>query len=111
MHLELGLIYPGNFDRRVQQVGEQPPQDPGEGDDPEVVRLRTSIGKALRKARREVGLTQVQMSQLTGMSQQTVSAIECGRQNPTLPALVLLTRAIGYHLDIIIRPLRNQPQR
>lgn len=79
------------------------PEDLSEGD-PEVISLRARIGEALRKARRNTGLTQVQLSQRTGLSQTLISAIERGSQSPTLTSLVLLTRAIGYSLNITISP-------
>jgi DNA-binding XRE family transcriptional regulator len=80
-------------------------ENPGAGDDPEVLQLRTRIGEALRAARRATGLTQVQVAERTGLSQQTVSVIERGAHSPTLTSLVLLTRTSGFMVDIVIRPL------
>jgi transcriptional regulator with XRE-family HTH domain len=51
---------------------------------------------ALRKAR---GITQVQMAELLGVSQQTVNSYEVGRRRVPLSALPVLAKALTVSLD------------
>lgn len=42
-------------------------------------------GEAIRRARREAGLTQKDLADLSGVSERTVRAIETGRATPRWP--------------------------
>ena len=48
-------------------------------------------GEAIRRARREAGLTQKDLADLSGVSERTVRAIETGRGNPTAVSYTHLT--------------------
>ena len=62
------------------------------------------FGRALRARRREVGLTQVGLAELAGMSQGALSRLESGRGVPTVPVLQRLARAMESELLIAVSP-------
>lgn len=53
--------------------------------------------KALRKARENCGLTQMEVSRKSGIPQTTISSYERGESEPTVKVMRLL--AIAYNLD------------
>jgi putative transcriptional regulator len=56
-------------------------------------------GSRVYKRRTEMGLTQEQVSRLTGLSQQAISQIETGATVPRVTTLVSLARALGTSID------------
>ena len=58
------------------------------------------LGVQLSRARRAAGLTQHQLAEATGISQPVISAVEKGRQNPTLETMELLAAGCGRTLSI-----------
>ncbi|RKQ33729.1 helix-turn-helix transcriptional regulator [Kocuria tytonis] len=54
-------------------------------------------GEAIRRARREAGLTQ---KDLSGVSERTARAIETGRGNPTVAALVATAGVLGLRVSV-----------
>ena len=53
------------------------------------------IIRAMMDARKEMGLTQKQLSELTGIAQADISKIENGNANPSLKTLQRLAAAMG----------------
>lgn len=66
------------------------------------------IGKCIRKFRKDKHLTQVQLSQLSGIKQATISAIENGRNQPTTPTLEMIAKALNCTLSEIMGEERQQ---
>ena len=64
----------------------------------------------IRMARDKSGLTQSQLAELAGVTQQTVSAYETGRKEPTLPTLERLVGAAGLELRIRLEPIDRHDQ-
>ena len=58
----------------------------------------------IRLARSKADLTQSELAELAGVSQQVVSAYETGRKEPTLPSLQRLLAAAGYDLRVHLEP-------
>ncbi|MDP8957867.1 MAG: helix-turn-helix domain-containing protein [Actinomycetota bacterium] len=58
----------------------------------------------LRTARDKAGLTQSQLANAAGMTQQAISAYETGRKEPTLPTLRRLLGAAGFEMRIHLAP-------
>ena len=56
----------------------------------------------LKEARKAAGLTQVELSRKTGMSQQDISSIERGDRDPTASTLRKLADALGCKIDDIV---------
>lgn len=58
------------------------------------------IIRAMMDARKEMGLTQKQLSELTGIAQADISKIENGNANPSLKTLQRLAAAMGKKVKI-----------
>ena len=58
----------------------------------------------IRLARSKAGLTQAELAEHAGVSQQTVSAYETGRMDPTLTSLERLIAAAGLEMRIQLEP-------
>lgn len=63
------------------------------------------IINAMIKARKERGLTQKQLSELTGISQADISRIENGTRNPSLEMIKRLATGMGMRLKLEFIPV------
>ena len=69
--------------------------------------MRRLVGRNLARIRRAQGMTQEQLEERSGFSQQYLSGLEQGRRNPTVVTLYELAQALGVsHLDL----LQPEPQ-
>jgi transcriptional regulator with XRE-family HTH domain len=69
--------------------------------------MRRLVGRNFARIRRDRGLTQEQVEELSGFSQQYISGLEQGRRNPTVVTLYELAQAVGVTpLDL----LRDEPE-
>jgi transcriptional regulator with XRE-family HTH domain len=70
--------------------------------------MRKLVGNNFARLRREKGLTQEQVEERSGFSQQYLSSLERGRRNPTVITLYELAQALGVsHIDLV-RPDETQ---
>ena len=58
-------------------------------------------GQFLRQVRESRGLTQAELSEISGISQPNISAFENDRRNPTIDTLNRLLVACGYELAAV----------
>ena len=65
----------------------------------------TLAAALLRLARDKAGLTQTALAEAAGVTQQTVSAYETGRKEPTLPTLQRLLAGAGLEMRIRLEPI------
>ncbi|MGF9662332.1 helix-turn-helix transcriptional regulator [Arthrobacter crystallopoietes] len=56
------------------------------------------LGKRIRSARKAAHLTQQDLSDLAGVSERTVRAIETGTGNPALAAVAAVVKVLGLRL-------------
>jgi len=64
--------------------------------------MRKLVGKNFARLRREKGLTQEAVSELSGLSQQYLSGLERGQRNPTVITLYELAQALGVsHIELV----------
>ncbi len=63
------------------------------------------IINAMIKVRKEKGLTQKQLSELTGISQSDISRIENGTRNPSLEMIKRLATGMGMRLKLEFIPV------
>jgi HTH-type transcriptional regulator / antitoxin HipB len=73
----------------------------------EQTRLRYELGEAVRLRREELGWSQRQLAERSGMSQPGVARFEAGGTNPTLPLLERLAQALGLTLNVSLGPQRR----
>jgi transcriptional regulator with XRE-family HTH domain len=64
----------------------------------EVDMLRTMYGSVVRAARRQRGLTQADLSAISGIEQPNISAIENDRRQPSVDTLHRLLLSCGFEL-------------
>lgn len=64
----------------------------------------------IRTARDRANLTQSQLAELARVAQQTVSAYETGRKEPTLSTLQRLLAAAGFELRVRLEPIDYHDQ-
>jgi predicted transcriptional regulator len=62
-----------------------------------------NVGKAVRQARRRVGLSQRELAERTGLPQSTVARIESGLVDPRTSTVVKLLAACGEQLEALPR--------
>src|SRR5215471_4348397 len=67
--------------------------------DPDLVRA----GTLLHQARKQAGLSQVELAARAGLTQSVISAYESGQRQPSIPALARLIRAAGFELTLGLR--------
>jgi transcriptional regulator with XRE-family HTH domain len=60
--------------------------------------IRKLVGKNFAQLRREAGLTQEEVQEKSGLSQQYISDLERGKRNPTVVTLEELASAIGVSI-------------
>ncbi len=75
---------------------------------PELLGFAARVGSELARARREAGLTQVELSARSGVQQGAISRLERGVGNPTLGVIEVLAEALGVRLDVMACPCRRR---
>jgi transcriptional regulator with XRE-family HTH domain len=69
--------------------------------------MRRLVGRNVRRIRQNKSLTQEQLADISGFSQQYISRLERGRRNPSIITLCELSVALGVsHIDLL-RPIRS----
>ena len=64
--------------------------------------MRKLVGRNIKRIRQQKGLTQEQLAEISGFSQQYISGLEQGRRNPTIVSLYELAMALGVsHMDLV----------
>lgn len=64
--------------------------------------MRKLVGKNFARLRREKGLTQEQIEERSGFSQQYLSGLERGKRNPTVITLYELAQALDVdHVELV----------
>lgn len=66
--------------------------------------MRRIVGLNVKRRRLELGLTQEQLAELSGFSQQYLSDLENGRRNPTVVSLWELAQALDTTPIALITP-------
>jgi transcriptional regulator with XRE-family HTH domain len=84
-------------------MGKRPPRGPPKSNSPAPDDLRTIFGQNVRAARIKAGLTQTQLAERTGLTQQYVSLVEAGHQNITIDTMAALARAVGRDVSALLR--------
>ncbi len=56
------------------------------------------LGSVLKSMRKSKHLTQKELSELSKVSYETISKLECGKKLPKYETLIMLLNALGYEL-------------
>jgi transcriptional regulator with XRE-family HTH domain len=62
----------------------------------------TRLGARIAELRRTQDITQVQLAEILGVSQQTINSYEVGRRRVPVSALPALARTLGVSMEILI---------
>ena len=64
--------------------------------------MRKLVGRNAARIRKDRGLTQEQLAERCGLSQQYLSGLEQGRRNPTIVTIYEIASALGVsHIDLV----------
>ncbi|TIL34049.1 helix-turn-helix transcriptional regulator [Mesorhizobium sp.] len=64
--------------------------------------MRKLVGRNVQRIRQRKRLTQEQLAEISGFSQQYISGLEKGRRNPTTITIYELALALGVsHMDLV----------
>ena len=64
--------------------------------------MRKLVGRNVQTIRQKNGLTQEQLAEISGFSQQYISGLEKGRRNPTIVTIYEIASALGVsHMDLV----------
>lgn len=66
--------------------------------------MRKLVGRNFARLRKDKGLTQEQLEERSGFSQQYLSGLERGQRNPTVITLYELSQALGVSCVELISP-------
>ncbi len=70
--------------------------------------MRRLVGRNVRQIRIRRGLTQEQLAERSGFSQQYISGLENGLRNPTIVSIYEIAQALEVsHMDLV-RPSRSR---
>ncbi|KAA2211215.1 helix-turn-helix domain-containing protein [Teichococcus oryzae] len=70
--------------------------------------MRRLVGRNFARLRREKGLTQEQVEERSGLSQQYLSGLERGQRNPTVVTLFEVAQALGVTPVELIQPENDE---
>ena len=71
--------------------------------------MRKLVGQNFSRLRREKGLTQEEIEERSGFSQQYLSGLERGQRNPTVITIYELAQALGVdYLELLSPSTRNK---
>jgi transcriptional regulator with XRE-family HTH domain len=64
--------------------------------------MRKLVGRNVRRVRQQRELTQEQLAERSGFSQQYISGLEAGRRNPTIVTIYEIATALGVtHIELL----------
>ncbi|EHK54583.1 MULTISPECIES: helix-turn-helix transcriptional regulator [Allomesorhizobium] len=66
--------------------------------------MRKLVGRNVQRIRQRKRLTQEQLAEISGFSQQYISGLEKGRRNPTIITIYELASALGVSHTDLVRP-------
>ncbi|MER8549407.1 helix-turn-helix domain-containing protein [Mesorhizobium sp. M1169] len=66
--------------------------------------MRRLVGRNVQRIRLRRRLTQEQLAEISGFSQQSISGLEKGRRNPTIITIYELALALGVSHTDLVRP-------
>lgn len=65
--------------------------------------LISSIGKQIKERRATLNITQKDLSELAGISPNTLYKIERGQANPSLRVLIKIGEVLGMELKMVVK--------
>ena len=94
-----GIIWTDELDIEAETIYED-----GETIETKPINIQNASSQAVLSARVKAGLSQKELSELTGIDQSDISKIERGVANPSVATLERIAAALGGRLKIAIEP-------
>ena len=94
-----GIIWTDELDIEAETIYED-----GEIIETKPINIQNASSQAVLSARVKAGLSQKELSELTGIDQSDISKIERGVANPSVATLERIAAALGGRLKIAIEP-------
>lgn len=69
----------------------------------------SSFGHRLKEERKRKNFSQIELSRKSGVSQQTISAIESGRNSPSEQTILMLAAALSCPIGELLGEKKNSP--
>jgi transcriptional regulator with XRE-family HTH domain len=67
------------------------------------------LGARIAESRKSQGITQIQMAEILGVSQQTINSYEVGRRRVPVSTLSTLARTLSISIEDLLGEASNQP--
>lgn len=68
--------------------------------------LHTAFGERVRRNRRDAGISQERLGELSGLHRTYIGHVERGEVNPTLTSIVRIANALGVDPALLVESLR-----
>ena len=68
----------------------------------------SDLGNAIRRRRKEAGLTQKQLAEWVGVQRNYIVSLEQGRRNPTITVLVKIADELGTVPSVLLKELEDR---
>ncbi|MEI8371565.1 MAG: helix-turn-helix transcriptional regulator [Planctomycetota bacterium] len=99
--------------RLERQAGRESPLPPlpaadAKGNRPALEYLQVSIARDIINERRSLGLSQLQLAELAGLRQETLSRIESGKHSPTVRTVEKIDQALNRYAKSKSKPALNR---
>ena len=69
----------------------------------DVANICLGIGKAIRSRRKQLGMTQRDVAEITGLQRQTISRVEAGNTAVSVATMARIASVVGLDLRVIPR--------
>ena len=102
---EAGITYVC-YNGSMEQSVDSSPKTPYVG-----MHSRRRVGRSLRAARKQAGLTQAEAAAQAGLTRESLSLIENGQRNAHLETINAILDALGYKLAFLPRTPQEQAMR
>ena len=71
----------------------------------DITNIFENIGAEIRTRRKRLGMTQLDVAEMTGLQRQTISRVESGSSTVTIASVERIATVVG--LDLIVTPKYN----
>ncbi len=69
----------------------------------DITNISQQIGTAIRVRRKQLGMTQQDVAEITGLQRQTISRVETGNEAVTFSTVVRIAAVVGLNLGVTPR--------
>jgi ribosome-binding protein aMBF1 (putative translation factor) len=92
--------------RTAEEIHDQDMRDLDYRREFERTRLANDVAIKVLRFRTDHGLSQADLTRMTGMRQPNIARLECGEHEPSLSTLARLASALGLDFSVTVKPDR-----